>query len=426
MATPIHIGAAGGEYMESVTVVEWAVDAGAQVRKGDVVVTVETAKAATEIEAPCDGILTRILAEPGEEIALTAALGLVGADADDVAFDADEEPEDASEPVARPAQQPARQADASGRIVASPAARKTAERLGVDLARLAPTSPTGRIKLRDVEAYAGTTPGAAPAPLNAADEPGPLHIIRGGADAGTPVVLLHGFASDAQAWHPLDRTLGAGRPVIRIDLPNHGRSPKRRVGGFKRLAREVVEAFDGLDLDRAHVVGHSLGGACALALADIRAPRLASLTMIAPAGLGPAIDATVLDGLARASKPESLAPWLKAMVADPDLITDAFAAAAMAARSDPALRAGQQAMMADLFPDGTQGFSLAAALGRLEIPARIVWGRADPVLPWRDALRAPGHVGLHLIEGVGHLPQLETPDLVAGIIAELIRSTETQ
>lgn len=426
MATPIHIGAAGGEYMESVTVVEWAVDPGAQVHKGDVVVTVETAKAATDIEAPCDGILTRILAEPGEEIALTAPLGLVGADAEDVDYAATSPPEDTPQPVATPAPETVRRPDGSGRIVASPAARRAAARMGVDLAQLRPTSPTGRLKLRDVEAYADTTGTAAPAPASVADEPGPLHVLRGGADTGNPVVLLHGFASDAQSWYPLDRTLGAGRPVIRIDLPNHGRSPKRRIGGFKRLAREIVDAFDALDLDRAHVVGHSLGGACALALADIRAPRLASLTLIAPAGLGPAVDAAVLDGLARASKPESLAPWLKAMVADPDLVTDAFASAAMARRADPALRASQQAMLADLFPDGTQGFSLAAALGRLELPARIVWGRADSVLPWRDALQAPGHAGLHLIGGVGHLPQLEVPDLVAGIIAELIRGTEAQ
>ena len=65
---------------------------------------------------------------------------------------------------------------------------------------------------------------------------------------------------------------------------------------------------------------------------------------------------------------------------------------------------------------------MTAAALRLECPTRIVWGRKDRVLDWRDALQAPGHVGLHLLRDVGHVPQLEAPDLALNIVTALIKS----
>lgn len=104
------------------------------------------------------------------------------------------------------------------------------------------------------------------------------------------------------------------------------------------------------------------------------------------------------------------------MVGDPALIGDDFVAAAMASRADPTLRAAQVQMGRDLFPDATQAFDLRAALDRLQCPTRIIWGRADTVLPWQPALSAPGRVGLHLFDGMGHVPQIERTEEVAAIV----------
>ena len=90
----------------------------------------------------------------------------------------------------------------------------------------------------------------------------------------------------------------------------------------------------------------------------------------------------------------------------------------MQARSDANLRAAQLAMADALFPDGVQAFDLRAALGRIEVPARILWGKSDAILPWSHALQAPGRVALHLFDGVGHMPQLE----VAGEVGKILRA----
>ena len=417
MAETITIGSVGGEYMESVVVLEWAAAVGDAVKAGDLIVTVETAKAATEVEAPCDGFLTAIFADPGAEVPLSAVLGLIGSTVDDIAHvGAPDEAASVAPAMALP-QVPATamQVAATGRIIASPAARRAAQGNGIDLRRVAPSSPTGRIKLRDLPAATAeviTAPVVALPP----DEPGPLKVHRSGAATGSPILMLHGFGADAQSWFALERLLGRSHPVIRIDLPNHGQSPKRRMPRFAALAREIADAFDALHLETAHIVGHSLGGACAMALADIRPRNVASLTLLAPGGLGARINGEFVDGLARASRPESLGPWLRLMVGDPALIGDDFVAAAMASRAAPALRAAQMQMGRDLFPDATQGFDLRAALDRLQCPARIIWGRADAVVPWQQALAAPGRVGLHLFSGTGHVPQIERTDDVAAII----------
>lgn len=428
MATPILIGSVGGEYMDSVIVLEWMVSIGDAVTAGDPIATVETAKAATEVAAPCDGVLTAIFAEVGSEIALTECLGLIGKDTDDDAYD--RAPGKTREPTARSAPDETlpgtvMPGSPAGRIIASPAARKAAASARIDLSQIQPSSPTGRIKLRDLEragkndVTAEYQASAPPAPA-VSDQPGPLNLYRSGPKDGVPVVLLHGFASDAQSWHPIESELARTHQVIRIDLPNHGRSPQRRLRDFRTLAREIVQTFDDLHIGQAHIVGHSLGGACALALADIRPRKVQSLSLIAPGGLGPVINGDFIDGVTRASRAESLRPWLKAMVADEDMITDEFVRAAMASRQESALRQAQALMADDLFPDSVQSFDLRPALQRLECPASIVWGKADRILPWRQALAAPGRMALHLFERVGHAPQLECPEEVMQIIGRAI------
>ena len=240
------------------------------------------------------------------------------------------------------------------------------------------------------------------------------------------MLLLHGFTADSQSWAPLEKALGPSRPLLRIDLPGHGKSPKRKVRGFQDLSRMVVEAFDEAtrDVEEVHVIGHSLGAALALALADIRGRRVASLTLIAPAGLGPEINALALNGIVRATRVESLAPWLRQLTAAPEGISDDYARAAMRTRDDAALRACQADMASALFPDGVQSFDLRAALQRVDLPAQIIWGRQDHILPFRHAIAAEGEFALHLLTGAGHIPQIECPDKVARIANRLINAVE--
>jgi pimeloyl-ACP methyl ester carboxylesterase len=446
----------------------WHVEEGANVKKGDALFDIETDKAAMEVESPASGVLRHILAQPGDEIAVGRPVAWIFAEGEapgDLPPSTDAAlPEPPAENVAEPddvsaealGAEAAAPADAAAETAAvrpraTPAARRQAREAKIALADVSGTGPNARIEGSDVVAFLNrgeSVPGGgqAPAapretqPFESADparalcepsmpeaegaavpagwtpQPGPLAVTRSRGGEGTPIVLLHGFAADGASWQPLERMLEPGRPIWRIDLPGHGRSPRRRIDDFPALARAVVEAFDAADLGQVHLVGHSLGGAVALALADIRPRRVASLTLISPAGLGPDMDAAILAGIARASRAESLAPWLKRLTARPESIGWDFVKSAMLSRLDPALRAVQVEMAEALFPDGVPAFDLTAALERLDAPTAIVWGRQDKVLPWRHALSAPGRVALHFLNNVGHVPHLEAIDALSEII----------
>ena len=407
--------------MTSGRIVTWHAAAGDSVEKGAPLFDIETDKAAMEVEAPADGILHHPV-DTGVDIPIGQPVAWLYTKDEDVSNGGDAprrelgaEAEPAPEPSASPDMVTDRAVDGAKTqgIRATPLARSLAREAGIELDGVDGSGLRGRVQADDVRALLDACPQ--PAPAAVVSETGRLAVTRSGGEVGTPVLLLHGFVSDSASWSPLERHLGDS-PILRIDLPAHGRSPHLDITDFADLAATVRKTFDGLDADRMHLVGHSLGGALALALADTRARHIDSLTLIAPAGLGPEIDGPTLDGIGRATRPESLGPWLRKLVADEALVTDRYVRAVMATRKEPGLRAAQQALSDALFPDGVQAFDLRTALGRLEMPARILWGRQDGIIPWRHALAAPGRVALHLLDGVGHLPQIEAPDEVGKII----------
>jgi pyruvate dehydrogenase E2 component (dihydrolipoamide acetyltransferase) len=143
--------------MEEATIAAWLVDDGAEVTEGEPVVEVETDKAQNELEAPASGVL-RIVAGVGEQVLVDGVIAEIHAGG---AADAAPEP-------TRPA--------APERAPLSPAARRAAQRLGVDLAAVTGTGPRGRIVVEDIERAAATaaSPATPVLPASAAAPAGGL------------------------------------------------------------------------------------------------------------------------------------------------------------------------------------------------------------------------------------------------------------
>ena len=151
--------------MEEGRVLAWFVDDGAEVRAGQIVVEVETDKATLELESPTGGVL-QIVAQPGETLPVDALLAKILAPGDRA--NGGEESEEVTAPVSGPARPPtaavspaeatAVPAQKAGGRVASPAARRRAEDLGVDLSSVEGSGPGGRIVVSDVEHPAASAP----------------------------------------------------------------------------------------------------------------------------------------------------------------------------------------------------------------------------------------------------------------------------
>ncbi|HEY2539233.1 MAG TPA: acetoin dehydrogenase dihydrolipoyllysine-residue acetyltransferase subunit, partial [Stellaceae bacterium] len=139
-----------------------------------------------------------------------------------------------------------------------------------------------------------------------------LRYFEVGDGPRTPVILIHGFGGDLNSWMFVQPALAEARRTVALDLPGHGGSIKEVGSGDPDSFAETVEAaVTSLDIARAHFVGHSMGGAIA-ALVALRSPqRAASLTLIAPAGLGPEIDGEFIDGFVRAGRRRDAAEMLR-------------------------------------------------------------------------------------------------------------------
>jgi pyruvate dehydrogenase E2 component (dihydrolipoamide acetyltransferase) len=184
MATELKVPTLGMD-MEEATIVRWLVEEGAEVKKGDPILEIDTDKTSFEIESPADGNVRAIRGEEGETLPVGATLAYVTAPGEEIPEDpatADVAP---AEPVAQtetrreiPQSQPAAADSENGRKVrASPAARRAAAQMGVSIENVPGSGPYGRIYLSDVLEMEAGAP-AEPSPEVPAPEPALIDAAR--------------------------------------------------------------------------------------------------------------------------------------------------------------------------------------------------------------------------------------------------------
>jgi pyruvate dehydrogenase E2 component (dihydrolipoamide acetyltransferase) len=167
--------------MEEGVLSQWVKHEGDQVRKGDVLAVIETDKAAMDMEAYDEGVLTRILVQEGVSVPIGTPIAVIGEAAAASApspVSTPDAPERAVVP-APPASAPPTEPSPAGRLPASPLARKLARERGIDLTAVSGTGPGGRIVRADIEAAARERGGAQPVPQPAAAPTGPARPAPG-------------------------------------------------------------------------------------------------------------------------------------------------------------------------------------------------------------------------------------------------------
>jgi pyruvate dehydrogenase E2 component (dihydrolipoamide acetyltransferase) len=349
----------------------WVVAEGDDVSVGDELADIETDKIAGTLEAAEAGTVRRLVARVGEDVPVSGTIALLApAEVTDEALDA-----------------------------AVAEARATIDAGVPDEAGGGPAVETADVGGRKIR-YAGV-----------------------GGD-GEVVLLIHGYGGDRNSWLFLQEPLAARHRVYALDLPGHGTSSKEvGDGSVGVLADAVVGVLDSIGAERAHLVGHSLGGTVAVAATTRDPRRIASLTLIAPSGFGPEINAAYLRGFADAQTRRELKPVVGQIFADESLVTrqviDDLLAYKRLDGVDEALHALLGAL---LLPDSdaqrTDAATAVAAFGGA-VPVTVVWGSADRVIPAAQAAAVPGAVS-HLVDGAGHMPHMERPAAVQAAIEEAI------
>lgn len=253
-----------------------------------------------------------------------------------------------------------------------------------------------------------------------------LHVHEAGREHDTTVVMLHGGGPGASAWSNFHRNISVFAErfhVLAVDQVGFGRSSKPTEHGqyFTHSASALRELFDVLEIDRAHLLGNSLGGGTAVRFALNHPDRAGRLVLMGPGGLSlnvfapdPTEGVGKLMAFGREPSREALADFLRTMVHDSSLITDELIDERFAAATTPESLAAMKAMGASFArPDSYEEGLLWREAHRLRQRVLLVWGREDRVNPLDGALLALKLIPraqLHVFGGCGHWAQLEKFD----------------
>ena len=247
--------------------------------------------------------------------------------------------------------------------------------------------------------------------------------------SGPAVVFLHGYPFNRTMWREQVAALRPSHRVVAVDLRGHGESEVTDgIVTMEDMARDVKALMDRLDIKRAAVVGLSMGGYVALAfcrffstsvraliLADTRAQadteeakanRAAQIDKLLSVGMGAIADAMLPKLLSPAtfSDQPDLVTRVRQMMVTTDPKGAAAALRGMAARRD-----------------------FRSFVSRILAPTLVIVGNLDSITPVDDSKfmqREIGRSRLEILDGAGHVSNLEKPDEFNGLLLQFLQAIE--
>ncbi|HVM41101.1 MAG TPA: alpha/beta fold hydrolase [Acidimicrobiia bacterium] len=269
---------------------------------------------------------------------------------------------------------------------------------------------------------------------------GPLEcgLYYNDAGEGPAVIMLHGGGPGASGWSNYSRNIepfvDAGFRVILPDCPGFGQSDSFVVEEPRGLvnARAVVGLMNALGIERASLVGNSLGGASALTFALEYPDRLERLVLMGPAGLGDTslFTAMPMEGIKLLFKVymepslESLKEMIQVFVYDPSLMTDDLIEGRyrnMMRNDGEHLRNFVASAMKN---PGAMIADLSSRLGEIQAKTLCTWGANDRFVPLDHGLKVVKSIPdsrLHVFSRCGHWAQWEHADEFNRLVTDFLR-----
>ena len=259
-----------------------------------------------------------------------------------------------------------------------------------------------------------------------------LHYHEAG--EGPCLILLHGSGPGVSGWSNFKGNLPVLARTFRTivpDMPGFGLSDRVELDrAYPRVAADSVKfLMDQLGVEKAHVLGNSMGGYVAAELALAHPDRVAKLVLMGPGGLAVSIFGPdpsegarrLWEFLANPTR-DGMVAWVDCMVADKRVVDDELIDERMANALRPGAIESAAAIFASLsqFPEAVPLYARADHLTR---PTLITWGRDDRMLPLEQAVfafRRLPRAELHVFSGCGHWAQVERKEDFERIVTEFL------
>jgi len=259
-----------------------------------------------------------------------------------------------------------------------------------------------------------------------------LHYHEAG--DGPPFILLHGSGPGVSGWSNFQGNFPVFAKEFRtfiLDMPGFGMSeaPKFDKVYPKVAADALIRFMDGVGLEKAHLLGNSMGGYVAAEAALSYPDRIDRMVMMGPGGL--AVNVFSPDGseggkrlfefMANPTR-EGMVAWVDCMVGDKSVISDALIDMRMKNALVPGKIEAVRAIFATLgqFPNDNPPWKNAE---KITHPTLITWGRDDRMLPYDGAVfafRRMPNAELHIFSRCGHWAQIERKDEFERLVIEFL------
>ncbi len=237
---------------------------------------------------------------------------------------------------------------------------------------------------------------------------------------GVPVILIHGFPFNGSIWEEIAARLSRSARLICPDLRGHGLSPAPEgIYTMELMARDVALMMDNQGIHKAVIVGHSLGGYISLAFLSLFAQRCIALGFVATQ--------------AGSDSPEKKKGRYQTVEKLENKGVEALTEGMPESLSDfPEIRDRIKTMIRATHKNGLIGALLGMAertdyttqLKVISVPALVVAGEQDKLIPIETAREMadliPGSK-IEIIPGTGHMPMMESPDLLSKVLLDFIK-----
>lgn len=253
---------------------------------------------------------------------------------------------------------------------------------------------------------------------------------------GPLILLLHGLGHSTHGWRKVIAPLAqSGYRVMAVDLPGFGYSDKPGAYTIQTYVDLVTAWLDLHCVDRAAIIGNSMGGAITAAVAGLRPERVAATVLVDPGGFGKEVTwllrlagLRLIRFLPRRISRRQVRRGLRFVFANPKLIEDEDVDRIIELSELPGAReafleiAHNAIGLRGVRPDQQLG-DIAA---HITAPTLVIWGDRDRIIPPSHAQlvqQAIPRAQVAIIENCGHVPQLEAPERFTELVLRFLGET---